>query len=322
MSFKLPTALRSVILFPGQGSQYVGMAKNLCNRAKSLYDVANQELGYDILKLSQEGPEQDLNMTVHSQPAVFVANLAAIENLADKSKGAIESCVATAGFSLGEFCSLVLAESIEFIEALRLIKLRAEITQKLANSVPSGMMTVIFGRDANIGLACKLASEYCIRSGVAESESVCSIANHLFPHGKVIGGHQHALDFIEHRKKEFGIKKTTRLAVSGAFHTALFKQAGVDLKQALTKISIKPPKIPVYSNVDAKIYSDPNEIRNLLAKHVYMPVKWEQIMHAIYDVKTDDGLPVTFECGPQNNMTTILSMINLNARKLAYNIEP
>lgn len=323
MSSPIPATLRSIILFPGQGSQYVGMAKNLCGRARSLFDMANEVLGYDLLKLCQDGPESDLNRTVHSQPAVFVSNLAAAENLADRSRGAVENCVATAGFSLGEFSSLVLAESLDFVEALKIIKLRAEVTQSLSNSVPSGMMTVIFGNNANIGHACRMATEYCVRSGMSKDESVCSIANYLFPHAKVIGGHQKALDFIQEYGKDFGIRRTKRLAVSGAFHTQLMKPAHDELVNALSKVPIKEPKIAVYSNVDGQVHKDPNEIRKLLAKHVYMPVKWEQLLHALYsDTKEGDSLPVTFECGPQNNMTTILGMVNMKAKEMAYNIEP
>lgn len=319
---------RSIILFPGQGSQYVGMAQNLCKKARSLFDMANQVLGYDLLRLCQRGPEEDLDRTIHSQPAVFVSNLAAAENLNDKSNGAIENCVATAGFSLGEYSSLVLAQSIDFVDALRLVKLRAEVTQGLCETVPSAMMTVVFGNNANIKQACSMAREYCVRSGINKEESECSIANYLFPHGKVIGGHQKALEFIEQNGKDFGIRKMKRLAVSGAFHTNLMKPAAAELKKALAKTVIKEPKIPVYSNVDAKIHKDPESIRKSLILHVYKPVLWEQLLQKLYDdtkIKNDDGqihLPVTFECGPQKNMTTILGMVNLKAKQSSFNIEP
>lgn len=319
---------RSVILFPGQGSQYVGMTQNLCKKGKSLFDIANQVLGYDLLRLCRKGPEDELNRTVHSQPAVFVSNLAAIENLNDKSNGAVENCVATAGFSLGEYSSLVLAQSLDFVDALRLVKLRAEVTQNLCESVPSAMTTVIYGNNANIKQACTMAKEYCIRSGIDQEEAICSISNHLFPHGKVIGCHQKALEFLEQNGKDFGIRKMKRLAVSGAFHTNLMKPAATDLKKALAKIIIKEPKIPVYSNVDATIHKDPESIRRSLMLHVFKPVLWEQLLQNLYadtrikDEKGEYVLPVTFECGPQNNLTTILGMVNLKAKQTAFNIEP
>lgn len=313
----------SVILFPGQGTQYVGMGKNLCARAASLFEMANQVLGYDLLKLCQDGPEDDLNRTLHSQPAVMVSSLAAVENLADMSKGAVEKCIATAGFSVGEFASLVLAQSIDFVDALRLVKMRAEVTQLLSDSIPGGMMTVITGNDGKIKQACVMAQEYCIRSGLPKEESICSIGNHLFPHAKVISGHQKALEFIEHNGKDFGIKRMKRLAVSGAFHSELMRSARQDLRTALSKIDIKDPKIQVYSNVDSTVYTNADHIRTSLEKHVYRPVMWEQIIKRIYsDNKFEDELPITFECGPQKTLTTLLGMINLKAKKLAYNIEP
>jgi [acyl-carrier-protein] S-malonyltransferase len=320
----LPKALKaSIILFPGQGSQYVGMVKNLCPKGRSLFEMANQVLGYDLLSLCQNGPEADLNKTVHSQPAIFVSSLAAVERLAEMSIGAVEECKATAGFSVGEFASLVFAQSIDFVDALKLLKLRAEVTQRISETVPSGMMTVISGNDGKVKQACEMAREYCARSGMSIDESVCSISNHLFPHAKVIGGHQKALEFIELHGKDFGIKRMKRLAVSGAFHTAIMRPAYDDLKKALQKMPIKTPQIGVYSNITGDLYRDADQIRKSLARHVYMPVQWEQTMQKMYqDIRIDDELPVTFECGPQNNMTTMLGMVNLKAKKLSYNIEP
>lgn len=301
----------------------MGMVGNLKGKAKSLFNLANQILGYDLEKLCRDGPEEDLNRTIHSQPAMLVSSLAAVERLADMSRGAVEKCVATAGFSVGEFASLVLAQSIDFVDALRLIKLRAEVTQQISDTIPSGMMTVLYGNNGNVKQACTMAREYCARSGMSIDESVCSIANHLFPHAKVIGGHEKALEFIESHGKDFGIKRTKRLAVTGAFHTALMKSARMDLRKALSKITIKDPKIAVYSNVDATVYKDVDQIRRGIERHVFMPVMWEQIMQNIYrDTRIDDQLPITFECGPQQNMITILGMVNQKAKLQAYNVEP
>lgn len=314
----------SVILFPGQGSQYVGMAKQLCPKAESLFEIANRVLGYDLLSLCRNGPEDELNRTVHSQPAVFVSSLAAVENLAAKCPGAISKCVATAGFSIGEFAALVFAQSLDFVDALKLIKIRAEATQVISDSIPSGMLTLIYGSDGKkIGQICALAKEFCIRSGMNEDEAVCSVSNHLFAHASVIGGHEKALEFVEAHKQDFGIRRMKRLAVSGAFHTDLMKPASLELKKHLSSMKIEDPKIKVYTNVDANVYEGKEQIRRYLSQHVYKPVKWEQIMHKMYTPKRDEqeDLPVTFECGPQNNLTTMLGMINLNAKKIAYNIE-
>lgn len=323
-AYAAPKALKaSIILFPGQGSQYVGMVKNLSRKGKTLFEMANQVLGYDLLALCQNGPESELNKTVHSQPAVFVSSLAAVERLAEMSIGVVEKCKATAGFSVGEFAALVLAQSIDFVDALKVLKLRAEATQMICEQIPSGMMTAIAGKGGKISQACSMAKEYCVRTGISEDESICSVANHLFPHGKVIGGHTKALEFIEQNGQDFGIKRMKRLAVSGAFHTQIMRSAGEDIKKALNKIQVNDPKIKVYSNLDGQFYKDAKHIERALVRHVYMPVMWEQTIQNIYaDLKEGDELPVTFECGPQDNMTTILGMINLKAKKLSYNIEP
>lgn len=320
----IPKVLKaSVILFPGQGSQHVGMVNNLSSRGRSLFEMANQVLGYDLLALCRNGPEEQLNKTVHAQPAIFVASLAAVERLAEMSIGAVEHCKATAGFSVGEFASLVMAQSIDFVDALKLVKLRAEVTQALCEAVPSGMLTVISGGGPKIRQAVALAAEYCVRSGLSKEESVCSISNYLFPHGVVIGGHQKALEFVEQNAKDFGVRRMKRLAVSGAFHTSLMRPASEDLKKALNSMKIKDPKIRVYSNIDATPYIDADHIRKAIPRHVYRPVMWEKLIQRLYsDVRVDDQLPITFECGPQNNMTTLLGMVNLKAKKLAFNIEP
>lgn len=299
------------------------MVNNLSPRGRSLFEMANQVLGYDLLSLCRNGPEEQLNKTVHSQPAIFVASLAAVERLAEMSIGAVEHCKSTAGFSVGEFAALVLAQSIDFIDALKLVKLRAEVTQTLCESMPSGMMTVISGTGPKVKQLCNLAVEYCIRTGMSKEESVCSISNYLFPHGCVIGGHQKALEFIEQNGKDFGIKRMKRLAVSGAFHTQLMKPAYKDLHKAISAMKIQDPKIKVYSNLDASIYQDAEQIKKAIPRHVHKPVMWEQVIRQMYcDIRVDDQLPITFECGPQNNMTTLLGMVNLKAKKLSYNIEP
>lgn len=311
----------SVILFPGQGSQYVGMVNNLTDKGRHLFQLANQVLSYDLLSLCTSGPEDDLNRTIHSQPAVFVSSLSAVERLASMSRNAVENCIATAGFSVGEFAALVFAQSIDFLDALRFLKIRAEASQEVSSSVPSGMMSVFFGNDGRVGEACRLAREFCERSEMSKGESVCSISNHLSPHIKIIGGHQTALNFIETNKANFGIKRCKRLAVSGAFHTTLMRETHKILVRELDKIKINEPRIKVYSNIDGKPYTDANQVRLKLAQHIWKPVMWEQTMHAIYDKPENIDL-VTFECGPQNQLITLLGMTNKKARLQAYNIEP
>ncbi|KAG9508476.1 putative malonyl-CoA-acyl carrier protein transacylase, mitochondrial, partial [Fragariocoptes setiger] len=314
----------TVILFPGQGSQYVGMvskkAVDSCRNARALFEQANQILGYDLLKMCSDGPEYELNKTLHCQPAVLVTSLASVERLAQMNSAAIENCIGTAGFSVGEITALVLAGSLKFSDALKFTRVRAEVMQEISDNTASGMMTVFYGSQSKVAMACHAAAEFCTRSGMDKSDSVCSVANYLFPHCQVIAGHDRALEFVEKYASDFGIKRTKRLTVSGAFHTKIMSQGKKVLKNALSKIEIHTPRIKVYSNLDGKQYQSPDEIRRNLELHICAPVKWEQTIHHIYEQYSAD-LPITFECGPQKQMTTILAMINKKAKTLAFNVE-
>lgn len=319
------TDSKTVLLFPGQGSQYVGMVHDevieQCPNAKKLFEHANSILGYNILDLCRKGPDYELHKTIHCQAAVFVSSLAAVERLAQLNPDTIGNCIAMAGFSIGELAALVTAGSINFVDALRFIKIRSETMQEASEKHPGGMMTVFYEPSAKVRMACKAAEEYCIRSGISTVDSVCSIANDLFPHCKVIAGHITALEFIEKNARNFGIKRIKRLPVSGAFHSGLMKPCRRVLANALEKLDIKTPKVDVYSNVDAEVYLNADHIRNALELQVSRCVAWEKIIHKIYDKHKEDTCPITFSCGPGNQMITILGMINLKAKKLAYAVE-
>ncbi|MED6274985.1 hypothetical protein CHARACLAT_021818 [Characodon lateralis] len=180
----------SVLLFPGQGSQFVGMGRGLTKypNVKEMFSAAQKILGYDLLSLCLEGPEEELLKTVHCQPAVFVTSLAAVEKLQHENPKAIETCVAAAGFSVGEFAALVFAGAMTFSEALYAVKVRAEAMQEASELVPSGMLSVIGRPQAQYKYACLQAKEHCKSLGI--QEPVCSVANYLFPDGRVIAGHQ------------------------------------------------------------------------------------------------------------------------------------
>jgi len=305
----------SIILFPGQGSQFVGMGEELLElpNVTTMFDVAKKILGYDLLELCLNGPIEDLNKTEYCQPATFVTSLGALEKLRVTVPGAIEACVATSGFSVGEFAALVFCGALSFEDALRLIKIRAEAMQHASDLAPSGMMTVIFGADARIKFACRAAEEWCIRNNIDEELAVCSVCNYLFPHCKVIGGHEEALKFIENNAKEFGIRRIKRLPVSGAFHTRLMSPVAKVFREALTKVQIGKILIPIYCNYDGKVYRNEDQIRDKLAKQISSAVRWEKIMHTIYTRAPDVNFPKTFECGPGSSLASILKMINAKA---------
>ena len=307
----------TIIMFPGQGSQFVGMGSAVFNapNVDKLFEIAKSILGYDLLKLCLEGPMDVLSRTEYCQPAVFVTSLAAVEYLRGENAYDVEACVATAGFSIGEITSLVFAGAMSFEDGLRLVKLRAEAMQYASELVPSAMITVFLYADAQVNMACQAAREWCKRIQIEEEHAVCSVANYLFPHCKVIAGHEEAIKFLELNGKEFGFKKIRRLPVSGAFHTTLMKPAQQVLGEALSKIHLEVPLIPVYSNVDGRIYRDEDEIRSKLTRQVCSAVRWEQILHRLYDRSPDTPFPCTYECGPGTALLSTLAMVNRLARK-------
>ncbi|XP_017374369.1 malonyl-CoA-acyl carrier protein transacylase, mitochondrial [Cebus imitator] len=305
----------SVLLFPGQGSQVVGMGRGLLSypRVRELYAAAHRVLGYDLLELSLQGPQEDLDRTVHCQPAIFVASLAAVEKLHHLQPSVIENCVAAAGFSVGEFAALVFAGAMEFSEGLYAVKIRAEAMQEASDAVPSGMLSVLGQPQSKFNLACLEAREHCKSLGI--ENPVCDVSNYLFPDCRVISGHLEALQFLRKNSSKYHFRRTRMLPVSGAFHTRLMEPAVEPLTQVLKAIDVKKPLVPVYSNVHGHRYVHPTHIRKLLAQQVVSPVKWEQTMHDIYERKKGSEFPKTFEVGPGQQLGAILKCCNLQAWK-------
>ncbi|XP_029901945.1 malonyl-CoA-acyl carrier protein transacylase, mitochondrial [Myripristis murdjan] len=303
----------SVLLFPGQGSQFVGMGRGLLKypNVREMFSVAQKILGYDLLALCLEGPEQDLARTVHCQPAVFVASLAAVERLNHENPKAVEMCVAAAGFSVGEFAALVFSGAMEFAEALYAVKVRAEAMQKASELVPSGMLSVIGRPQAHYKYACLQAKEHC--KGLGIQEPVCTVANYLFPDGRVIAGHQEALDFLQQNMRRLQFMRAKPLPVSGAFHTELMAPAVEPLRDVLRQVEVRRPEISVYSNVDGKRYMHDGHVRRQLVKQLVSPVKWEQTLHEIYERTQGQSFPHTYEVGPGKQLGATLQRCNRKA---------
>lgn len=310
-----PPSRCSVLLFPGQGSQAVGMGGGLLHfpRVRQLYEAAHRVLGYDLLELCLRGPQEDLDRTVHCQPAVFVASLAAVEKLHHLQPAVIENCVAAAGFSVGEFAALVFAGAMEFAEGLYAVKVRAEAMQEASEAIPSGMLSVLGQRQSNFSFACLEAQEHCRSLGI--ENPVCQVSNYLFPDCRVISGHLEALQFLRKNSAKFHFRRTKMLPVSGGFHTCLMEPAVEPLMKTLGSINIKKPLVAVHSNVSGHKYTHPQHIRKLLGQQVVSPVKWEQTMHCIYERKKGMEFPSTFEVGPGQQLGSILKCCNRQAWK-------
>ncbi|XP_072311215.1 malonyl-CoA-acyl carrier protein transacylase, mitochondrial [Eucyclogobius newberryi] len=305
----------AVLLFPGQGSQFVGMGRGLMKypNVKEMFTAAQRILGYDLLSLCLEGPEEELMKTMHCQPAVFVTSLAAVEKLNHTNPKAIESCVAAAGFSVGEFAALVFSGAMTFEEALYVVKVRAEAMQKASELVPSGMLSVIGKPQAQYKHACLQAREHCRSLGI--DEPVCSVANYLFPDARVLAGHQQALDFLRKNSRQLNFMRTTVLSVSGAFHTELMESALEPIREVLRQVEVCCPEINVYSNVDGKRYMNATHVRRQLVKQLVSPVKWEQTLHEMYERTQGHSFPHTYEVGPGKQLGAMLQKCNRKAFK-------
>lgn len=292
-------------MFPGQGAQTVGMAAELCAEvpaAKQLFDTASEILGYDLLQVCTEGPKEKLNSTAISQPAIYVASLAAIEKLRqDEGEDGIKQADVACGLSLGEYTALSFAGAFSFEDGLKLVQLRGEAMQAASDAQPSGMVSII-------GLDAEKVKELCEKASASvESGQGVQIANYLCPGNYAISGGIAGCEAAEKiAKPDFKARMTVRLAVAGAFHTDFMQPAVEKLRAALASTDIKTPRVPVVSNVDAQPHSDPDVIRDLLARQVTSPVLWETTLKTLLD----KGLERSFEIGPNKVIAGIMKRID------------
>jgi len=289
---------RTAFLFPGQGAQTVGMARALVDTtpaAKRLFTDAAEILGYDLLDICLNGPAERLNATDVSQPAIFVASLAALESLIVTDRTAFDECVATAGLSLGEYTALVFAGSMSFQEGLNVVKCRGEAMQEASLASPGGMVSIL-GPDA--AAVTEMVNQ-------ARGTGKLEVANYLCPGNTAVSGSLEACAAIESLVETQG-GRTIRLAVAGAFHTELMRPADERLEKVLHSVELKTPRIPVWSNVDARPHTEPAEIRQLLIRQVLQPVRWEETMRNLLA----DGVERFYEIGPGRVLAGLLKRVN------------
>lgn len=259
--------------FPGQGAQYVGMCKDVVEtvpKAAELFDEASKILGYDLLDRCINGPADVLDTTAVSQPAIFVASMAAVEKFRlENGDDATNDATVAMGLSLGEYSALCYAGAISFEDGVRITKVRGEAMQAASELVDSGMVSVIGLDKAKVGEICQAASE---RSG-----KQVQVANFLCNGNYAVSGDASACEVVEEiAKPDFGARMTVRLAVAGAFHTNFMASAVEPLEKILETVEVKAPRIPVISNVDAKAHSDPGNVYPscLLRKYAFEFMLW------------------------------------------------
>ena len=278
-------------VFPGQGSQFVGMGKDLYDNsalAKELFDRANSILGFDITSLMFGGTDDDLKQTKVTQPAVFLHSVIMAKVLGDKFKPDM-----TAGHSLGEFSALVAAGALSFDDGLTLVSKRAQAMQKACELNPSTMAAIIGMEDAVIEQVC------------SEIDGIVP-ANYNCPGQLVISGSNEGIDKAIAKFTEMGAKRALKLSVSGGFHSPMMEPARAELEKAINEVSFSKPICPVYQNVTASPVTDPAEIKRNLVAQLTSPVRWTQTMQNMIA----NGLTEIVEVGPGAVLQGLMRKIN------------
>lgn len=268
-------------IFPGQGSQFVGMGKDLYeqdSKAKELFEKANDILGFNITNIMFEGSDEDLKQTKVTQPAVFLHSV-----ISALCSGIVPDMVA--GHSLGEFSALVVSGALSFEDGLKLVSTRAHAMQKACEATPSTMAAILALSDEKVEEACK---------EISKPGDVVIPANFNCPGQVVISGNIDAVNKACEELKAAGAKRALVLKVSGAFHSPLMQPAKEELQQTIESVEFKTPECPIYQNVDAKAHTIPEEIKGNLIAQLTSPVRWTQEVQQM----VADGATEFIECGP------------------------
>jgi [acyl-carrier-protein] S-malonyltransferase len=302
-------------IFPGQGSQSVGMGKALAEAsgvARELFQEVDDALGQNLFRLMAEGPQDELTLTENAQPAIMANALATLRVL-EREGGVLlaERADFVAGHSLGEYTALAAAEAFDVGTTARLLKLRGQAMQA-AVPVGQGAMAALLG--ATVEIAQRIAD-------AAAEGDVCTVANDNDPSQVVISGHKAAVERALGLAKEMGAKRAVLLPVSAPFHSPLMEPAARAMEEALGRTDIRPPVVPVYANVTAAPAEDPTEIRRLLVEQVTGMVRWRESVAAMAEAGVTHFVefggkvlgPMVKRIVPEANATSVVSMADIEA---------
>jgi [acyl-carrier-protein] S-malonyltransferase len=293
--------MKKAYVFPGQGSQFPGMGKDLyesSSLAKQLFEQANDILGFRISDTMFGGTEEELKQTKITQPAIFLHSV-----ILFKTKEAHPDMVA--GHSLGEFSALVANKALSFEDALRLVSKRALAMQKACEMNPSTMAAIL-------NLDDKVVEDIC--KEISNSGHVVVAANYNCPGQLVISGSIEGVNIACEKLKAAGAKRALVLPVGGAFHSPLMEPARVELEAAINSTNFSQPSCPVYQNVTANAVSDPSAIKKNLIAQLTAPVKWTQSVQQM----TADGATQYIECGPGKVLQGLVKKISQTAEAVSF----
>ena len=302
-------------LFPGQGSQAVGMGSALAEAsraARDTFDEVDEALGQNLFRLMREGPDDDLKLTENAQPAIMAHSIAVFRALT--REGGVDLAKAAnfvAGHSLGEYSALCAASSFDLTTTSKLLKLRGQAMQR-AVPVGVGAMAALLGAD--LDLARKIAD-------AAAQGEVCTVANDNDPSQVVLSGHKGAIDRAIEMAKEMGAKRAVPLPVSAPFHCPLMQPAADAMQDALSYVVVDDPAVPVFANVTAQPESDPDTIRSLLVEQVTAMVRWRESVGNMFDAGVVEFVelggkvlgPMVKRIAPDAKVTSLVSIEDVEA---------